>query len=241
MNKKIDQITINDKLNTALNAKVKELYRLLQDVAKGYKNIAFASSLGAEDMVLHHAIFQSQAKINIFSLDTGRLPNQTYELIDKVRNKYSQSIQIYFPDAQLIENYVTKNGINAFYNSLELRKECCKIRKVEPLKRALKDKDAWITGLRSAQSQTRDTLEIKAFDDTHQIDKINPLAEWSESEVWAYIKINDVPYNSLHDQFYPSIGCAPCTRAISPGEDIRAGRWWWENPENKECGLHIKD
>jgi len=139
------------------------------------------------------------------------------------------------------ENYVTKNGINAFYNSLELRKECCKIRKVEPLKRALKGKDAWITGLRSAQSQTRDTLEIKAFDDTHQIDKINPLAEWSESEVWAYIKINDVPYNSLHDQFYPSIGCAPCTRAISPGEDIRAGRWWWENPENKECGLHIKD
>jgi phosphoadenosine phosphosulfate reductase len=241
MSKKIDQININEKLNTALNAKVKELYTLLQDAAKGYKNIAFASSLGAEDMVLHDAIFQSQAKINIFSLDTGRLPNQTYELIDKVRNKYSQSIQIYFPDAQLIENYVVKNGINAFYNSLELRKECCKIRKVEPLKRALKGKDAWITGLRSAQSQTRDTLEIKAFDDTHQIDKINPLAEWSESEVWAYIKINDVPYNSLHDQFYPSIGCAPCTRAISPGEDIRAGRWWWENPENKECGLHIKD
>ena len=132
-------------------------------------------------------------------------------------------------------------GVNAFYESLELRKECCYIRKVEPLKRALKNRDAWITGMRASQSQTRLALKIQEHDSVHGIAKINPLTDWTDMEIWAYIKLHGLPYNSLHDEFYPSIGCAPCTRAVSLGEDIRAGRWWWENPEHKECGLHLKD
>ena len=161
-------------------------------------------------------------------------------MIQKVEEKYQFKIKLYFPNQEKVENYVNTNGINAFYNSLDLRKSCCGIRKVEPLNRALKDKKAWITGMRQEQSQTRQTLQEEEFDEAHQSQKLNPLSAWSELEIWAYIKHYEVPYNALHDQFYPSIGCAPCTRAISEGEDIRAGRWWWEDPQNKECGLHVK-
>ena len=152
--------------------------------------------------------------------------------------RYKVPLKIYFPDAARVEQYAAKNGVNGFYDSVELRMACCHMRKVEPLRRALSGKRAWITGMRREQAITRSNLEVVAFDADHGMQKFNPLLDWSNGEVWEYIKQHDVPYNKLHDQFYPSIGCAPCTRAVTPGEDIRSGRWWWENPESKECGLH---
>ena len=188
------------------------------------------------DLILAHAL-----PIEIFSLDTGRLPAETYDLIGEVERRYDTKLKIYFPDASAVETYVRANGINAFYDSVELRKACCHVRKIEPLRRALAGKKAWITGLRAAQSVTRAGLPLREFDEGNGLQKLNPLSEWTETEVWAYIRINDVPYNALHDRFYPSIGCAPCTRAIALGEDVRAGRWWWEDPASKECGLHVKN
>lgn len=238
--KHIDKIDIDDELIKIIDEKSKNVISLIQKNIEKYSSVAFANSLGAEDMVLIDLIQKNKLSVEAFSIDTGRLPPETYNLIQKVEDKYQFKIKLYFPDYQKIESYVNTNGINAFYNSVDLRKSCCAIRKVEPLNRALKDKKVWITGMRQEQSQTRFALKEEEFDETHQSQKLNPLSTWSELEVWAYIKINDVPYNTLHDQFYPSIGCAPCTRAISAGEDIRAGRWWWEDPQNKECGLHVK-
>lgn len=238
--KHIDKIDIDDELIKIIDEKSKNVISLIQKNIEKYSSVAFANSLGAEDMVLIDLIQKNKLSVEAFSIDTGRLPPETYNLIQKVEDKYQFKIKLYFPDHQKIESYVNKNGINAFYNSVDLRKSCCAIRKVEPLNRALKDKKVWITGMRQEQSQTRFALKEEEFDEVHQSQKLNPLSTWSELEVWAYIKINDVPYNTLHDQFYPSIGCAPCTRAISAGEDIRAGRWWWEDPQNKECGLHVK-
>lgn len=238
--KHIDKIDIDDELIKIIDEKSKNVISLIQKNIEKYSSVAFANSLGAEDMVLMDLIQKNKLSVEAFSIDTGRLPPETYNLIQKVEDKYQFKIKLYFPDHQKIESYVNTNGINAFYNSVDLRKSCCAIRKVEPLNRALKDKKVWITGMRQEQSQTRFALKEEEFDEVHQSQKLNPLSTWSELEVWAYIKINDVPYNTLHDQFYPSIGCAPCTRAISAGEDIRAGRWWWEDPQNKECGLHVK-
>jgi len=236
----IDKIDIDDELIKIIDEKSKNVILLIQKNIEKYSSVAFANSLGAEDMVLIDLIQKNKLSVEAFSIDTGRLPPETYNLIQKVEDKYQFKIKLYFPDHQKVESYVNTNGINAFYNSVDLRKSCCAIRKVEPLNRALKDKKVWITGMRQEQSQTRFALKEEEFDEAHQSQKLNPLSTWSELEVWAYIKINDVPYNTLHDQFYPSIGCAPCTRAISAGEDIRAGRWWWEDPQNKECGLHVK-
>ncbi len=202
--------------------------------------VTFANSFGAEDMVLTDLILRERLPIEIFSLDTGRLPAETYTLMGEVERHYGTKLKIFFPRTDAVEDYVRTQGINAFYDSVELRKQCCHIRKVEPLKRALAGKKAWITGLRAAQSTTRTGLATREFDAGNGLEKLNPLSDWSEAEVWAYIRINEVPYNALHDQFYPSIGCAPCTRAVAVGEDVRAGRWWWESPESKECGLHIK-
>ena len=238
--KHIDKIDIDDELIKIIDEKSKNVISLIQKNIEKYSSVAFANSLGAEDMVLIDLIQKNKLSVEAFSIDTGRLPPETYNLIQKVEDKYQFKIKLYFPDYQKIESYVNTNGINAFYNSVDLRKSCCAIRKVEPLNRALKDKKVWITGMRQEQSQTRFALKEEEFDEVHQSQKLNPLSTWSELEVWAYIKINDVPYNTLHDKFYPSIGCAPCTRAISAGEDIRAGRWWWEDPQNKECGLHVK-
>jgi phosphoadenosine phosphosulfate reductase len=238
--KHIDKIDINDALIKTINEKTKNVISLIQKNIEKYNSVTFANSLGAEDMVLVDLIQKHKLNVEIFSIDTGRLPSETYNLIQKVEDKYQFKIKLYFPNQENVEHYVNTYGINAFYNSLDLRKSCCAIRKVEPLNRALKDKKVWITGMRQEQSQTRLALKEEEFDEAHQSQKLNPLSTWSELEVWAYIKINDVPYNTLHDQFYPSIGCAPCTRAISAGEDIRAGRWWWEDPQNKECGLHVK-
>jgi phosphoadenosine phosphosulfate reductase len=202
--------------------------------------ITFANSMGAEDMVLTDLILREQLPIEIFSLDTGRLPTETYDLIADVERTYNTRLKLFFPQPAPVETYVRTHGINAFYESVELRKACCHMRKVEPLRRALDGKKAWITGMRAQQSATRAELPLRQFDEGNRLEKLNPLSDWTEQEVWAYIRIYQVPYNKLHDQFYPSIGCAPCTRAVAMGEDIRAGRWWWENPDSKECGLHVK-
>ena len=223
-----------------LQQKIEQVVELLTQAVRDFSPVAFANSMGAEDMVLTDLIAKHQLNIEMFSLDTGRLPQQTYDLMQTVRARYTTPLKIYFPEAAQVEEFVAKNGVNGFYESVELRKGCCYMRKVVPLRRALAGKRAWITGLRREQAVTRSGLEVSAFDADHGMQKFNPLLDWSNDQVWAYIKQNDVPYNKLHDQFYPSIGCAPCTRAVTPGEDIRAGRWWWENPENKECGLHVR-
>ncbi|HYS14934.1 MAG TPA: phosphoadenylyl-sulfate reductase [Burkholderiaceae bacterium] len=202
---------------------------------------AFSSSFGAEDMVVLDLIQRHALPISIFTLDTGRLPEETYALMQQVEERYGRCVTTFFPDAQGVQRLVAANGINGFYESVDKRKACCAVRKLEPLGRALAGKRAWVTGLRAQQSVTRAELALRETDAERGLEKFNPLADWSEADVWAYIRANDVPYNALHDRFYPSIGCAPCTRAITPGEDLRAGRWWWEQPENKECGLHIQD
>ena len=213
----------------------------LERIASEFSPAVFASSLAAEDMVLTDLILKAQLPIAIFSLETGRLHPETLAVLDAVKAKYGYDVELYRPQPEAVDAYVAQNGRDAFYNSIEMRRECCRIRKVEPLGRALAGKKAWITGQRRAQSSTRSDLSIQEDDLAHGMFKFNPLADWSEEDVWNYIRANDVPYNALHDQGFPSIGCAPCTRAIEPGEDIRAGRWWWENPESKECGLHIVD
>lgn len=213
----------------------------LERVAADFSPAVFASSLALEDMVLTDLILRAGLPIGIFSLDTGRLHPETLAVLDAVKATYGHEIAVFRPDPAAVEAYVSAKGLNAFYDSVELRRECCHIRKVEPLGRALAGKRSWITGQRRAQSATRAELAVQEDDPTHGMVKFNPLADWSEEDVWNYIRNNNVPYNVLHDQGYPSIGCAPCTRAIQPGEDIRAGRWWWENPESKECGLHVVD
>lgn len=231
---------LNDALVASVNSKTAAVLELLRSASEELKAITFANSFGAEDMVLTDIILRNQIGIEIFSLDTGRLPVETYDLIGETEKHYNTKLNVYFPQAATVEFYVKTNGINAFYESIDLRKSCCHMRKVEPLQRALKDKDAWVTGMRAAQATTRTSLPTREFDEGNKLEKFNPLSDWTEQEVWAYIRMHDVPYNKLHDQFYPSIGCAPCTRAIAMGEDIRAGRWWWEDPLNKECGLHVK-
>ncbi len=202
------------------------------------KRLVFASSLGEEDQVITHMISLAAPGIGIFTLDTGRLFPEIYELIAKTQKRYPMPFQVYFPDAKAVEAMVKSKGINLFYESVENRKLCCGIRKVEPLKRALKSVDAWISGLRRDQSVTRNDVKIFEWDAANEKIKIQPLADWTLEEVHHYIAANKVDVNPLHAKGFVSIGCAPCTRAIKPGEDIRAGRWWWEQPEQKECGLH---
>ena len=213
----------------------------LERIASDFTPAVFASSLAAEDMVLADLILRAKLPIRIFTLETGRLHKETLGMLDRVREVYGYAIEPYRPDPAAVDAYVQQNGLNAFYDSVEMRKECCRIRKVDPLNRALAGQRAWITGQRRAQSATRVELNVQEDDAAHGMAKFNPLADWSEEDVWHYIRSNAVPYNPLHDRGYPSIGCEPCTRAIQPGEDVRAGRWWWENPESKECGLHVVD
>ena len=222
----------------SLGRRVAEAVDALRQIAVRHAPAVLASSFGAEDMVLIDLIARENLPIRIFTLDTGRLPEETHALIDRVRRRYGLPIDIYAPDTRRLQAFVRENGVNAFYDGVELRKACCAVRKTEPLQRALVAKGAWITGLRRAQSVTRTAVALEEFDTVHSLPKFNPLAEWSETDVWSYLRGHDVPYNALHDRGYASIGCAPCTRAIQPGEDVRAGRWWWEAPEHKECGLH---
>lgn len=202
--------------------------------------VAFSTSLGVEDQVITHMIAGIDKTAGIFTLDTGRIFPETYDLMDVTAKKYDLTIQVMFPDASKVEEMVNSKGINLFYESIENRKLCCNIRKIEPLKRAFKGLDAWICGLRRQQSVTRKNLQLVEWDEVNGLIKVNPLIDWTEEQVWDFIKLNNVPYNKLHDIGFPSIGCQPCTRAILPGEDVRAGRWWWENPETRECGLHKK-
>jgi phosphoadenosine phosphosulfate reductase len=204
-----------------------------------HPQITLACSFGLEDVALIDILTKLHKAPRVFCLDTGRLHQETYDVMDQVRSKYGIQIEIFFPNQQAVEKMVRAKGANLFYHSIENRHECCGIRKVEPLGRALTGMKAWITGLRKTQSVTRANMPRIEVDLPHGgIVKLNPLIDWTEQQVLSYVKQNEVPYNRLHDQGFPSIGCAPCTRAIKPGEDIRAGRWWWENPDSKECGLH---
>lgn len=200
--------------------------------------VALGSSLGAEDQVLTEMIAKIDSTTKIFTLDTGRVFPETYQTLHETNEKYGINIEVYFPNSEMVERMVNEKGINLFYNGVGERKMCCQVRKIEPLKRAMMDVDVWVTGIRREQSITRVLTEIVELDPINGKIKINPLLEWSEKDLWDYIKDNEVPYNKLHDKGFPSIGCEPCTRAIKEGEDVRAGRWWWEAPEHKECGLH---
>jgi len=211
---------------------------LLRHVAARHAPAVLASSFGAEDMVLTDLIARHQLPIGVFTLDTGRLPEETHALIERTREHYGIAVAVHVPDARELEQFVGEHGSNPFYRSVELRQRCCAIRKTAPLARALAGQGAWITGLRRGQSVTRADVEVESFDPQHGLPKFNPLADWSEDDVWRYLRRFAVPVNALHARGYPSIGCAPCTRAVGPGEDVRAGRWWWEAPEHKECGLH---
>lgn len=222
-----------------LERKVADLERVLARVALEHAPAALASSLSAEDMVITDAILRRKLDIEIFTLDTERLHADTFNVIAAIRERYGYDVRVFRPDPAAVAEYVAKFGRDAFYESVDLRKRCCHIRKVEPLERALDGKEAWITGQRRAQAATRAGLERQEYDAAHGIVKFNPLTDWSEEEVWETIRHLGVPYNALHDQGYRSIGCAPCTRPTVAGEDVRAGRWWWEIKEVQECGLHV--
>lgn len=231
------KLQIEKLLEKAKGQSAQDIIRLAVD-AFGPR-LTFASSLGEEDQVITDMIAGMAQGISVFTLDAGRLHQETYDLLAKTQSKYPQlTFKIYFPNTKAVEEMVKANGVNLFYESVENRKLCCGVRKVEPLRRALANVDAWMTGLRRDQSVTRSSTEAFEWDDANQKVKINPLVDWTLLQVRDYIKKNNVDVNPLHAQGFVSIGCAPCTRAIKPGEDIRAGRWWWEQPEQKECGLH---
>lgn len=229
-------LALVEKLNTILPSNPEEsIVSLVNEIGEG---ICFSTSLGWEDQVLSHIIFVQNLDIEVFTLDTGRLFNETYSVLNSTIGRYNKHVKVYYPEAISLEAYVNAKGVNGFYESAESRKECCNIRKVQPLKRALKGKKVWITGLRAEQSGTRNNMEMVEFDELNNIIKFHPLLHWTLDEVKKYIKKHNIPYNPLHDKGFVSIGCAPCTRAINPGDDFRAGRWWWENNSKKECGLH---
>jgi phosphoadenosine phosphosulfate reductase len=205
------------------------------------KRLAFSTSLGAEDQVVMDMLSKTKIPVKVFTLDTGRLFPETYDIIDKTSQHYGNPIEIFFPDRENIENMVKSKGVNLFYESPENRKLCCYYRKIEPLSRALAGMDAWITGIRKDQTLSRFETKLVEWDEGNGLIKINPLFNWTEKMVWDYIRQYNVPYNSLHDKGFPSIGCQPCTRAVKPGDDPRSGRWWWEDQGPKECGLHVKE
>lgn len=207
----------------------------------GADRVAIASSLSAEDQVLAEAASGLDPRPAIFTLDTGRLFPEAYDLVESTRARYGLPLEVLFPDRAEVEAMVAEHGVNLFRRSAELRKHCCRVRKVHPLRRRLDSLSAWVTGLRREQAATRSDLAIVERDEAHRLVKLNPLWDWSEEDVWDRVRALGIPYNPLHDQGFPSIGCAPCTRAVAPGEDVRAGRWWWEQPELRECGLHTRD
>lgn len=205
------------------------------------RRAALSSSLSLEDQTVTQLMVAADKEdTRVFTLDTGRQFPETYELIDRTEMTYGIRIEVFFPDFQKVQEIVRKHGINLFYDSIELRHLCCGIRKIEPLKRALDGVEVWITGLRRSQSVTRTHMQMVEYDADDDVLKLNPLLLWSEQDVNDYVRANAIPYNKLHDQGFPSIGCQPCTRAVRPGEDVRAGRWWWEDPDKRECGLHAR-
>ncbi len=220
-----------------MGARIESALTLLREAA-GHAPAAFSSSFGAEDMVLLDLIRGHALPIQIFTLDTGRLPEATHALMQRVEERYGRCFTTYYPDAAGLARLVADDGANGFYQSVAARKRCCAVRKVEPLARALAGKAAWVSGLRADQSAERAGVAARAFDASYRLEKFNPLHDWSEADVWDAIRARQIPYNELHDRFYPSIGCAPCTRAVAVGEDARSGRWWWERGQTRECGLH---
>lgn len=224
----------------ALNAQLQPLTvaERMHLVLRQFPGVArFSSSLGLEDQVLTHIIATEKTHVQIFTIDTGRLFQETYDVLELTRKRYQIAVDVFFPQAQQVQAFVNQQGPNSFYNSVAQRKACCHIRKVEPLQRALRGAAVWITGLRATQSEARGSLPFVAWDEANQLLKFNPLLDWSLNQTEAFAREHRIPLNALHAKGFPSIGCAPCTRAVQPGEDIRAGRWWWEN-SHKECGLH---
>ena len=225
-------------MNLELEQKAAATRERLVAAVREHGKVVYSNSLGAEAMVLTDLIWSHVPEIDIFSIDTGRLPEETYELLEKLQRRYKRNIRVVYPDAQALEKLVLAQGVNGFYHSLDARLACCHVRKVEPFKRAIAGYSAWVTGVRHEQSATRAQALPVEWDAENKLHKISPLLEWTEEQIWQYIRARKLPYNSLHDRQYPSIGCSPCTRAIQPGENRRAGRWWWEQPESRECGLH---
>lgn len=218
--------------------KWQELLDTLAAISTRHPDAVFASSLAAEDMVLAHAIFHARLPIEVFTLDTGRLHPQTLAMVDRIAERYGVSLNVVRPEPDAVRAHVAQHGEFAFYDSVQLRKTCCDVRKVQPLRRTLAGRSAWLTGQHRDQAVTRAGLQEVEYDQTFGLQKYNPLASWTHEQIWAVIRSYDLPYNPLHDQGYPSIGCDPCTRAVRPGEHPRAGRWWWEQASSKECGLH---
>jgi phosphoadenosine phosphosulfate reductase len=225
-------------LTLELEGKAAAVRELLASGVQQFGKVVYANSLGAEAMVLTDIIWTHVPQIDIFSIDTGRLHEETYDLLEKLERRYKKRLRIVYPETQRIEKLISVQGVNGFYHSIEARQSCCATRKIEPFKRAISGYSAWVTGVRREQSAARALGQPIEWDASYNLQKISPLLDWSEEQVWQYIRARQIPYNSLHDKQFPSIGCAPCTRAILPGEDQRAGRWWWEQPESRECGLH---
>jgi phosphoadenosine phosphosulfate reductase len=230
-------MTVEQQLSPRLEALVRDTRALLEHAVHEYKDVVYSNSLGAEAMVLTDIIFTHVPAVDMFTLDTGRLHDETLALLDRIERRYQRRIQVLYPDTGLVEQYVRDNGINGFYLGTEERQSCCHIRKVEPFKRGIAGRKAWVTGVRREQSAERALGEAVSWDERYGLWKISPLLDWTEEDVWAYIKARNLPYNAMHDKGFPSIGCAPCTRAVEVGADPRSGRWWWENPDSRECGL----
>jgi len=224
-------------LSPELQRKVDATRALLARAVEDFGDIVYSNSLGAEAVVLTDIIWSSGLPIEIFSVDTGRLHEETYALLERLQRRYGKRIQLFYPEAARLEGYVRQNGVNGFYNGLAERQSCCGIRKVEPFRRAIAGRKAWITGVRREQSATRAQGLPIEWDTANSLYRVSPMLEWTHEDVWAYIRAHQLPYNPLHDRHFPSIGCAPCTRAVEPGQDSRAGRWWWENQDSRECGL----
>ena len=225
-------------LSKPLRERAENTIEQLKAALSEYKNVCYANSLGSESVVLTDLIWEAVPAIDIFSIDTGRLHPETYDLIERLQLRYGRSMRMYSPDATDLEEWVDKNGINGFRDGLNQRHGCCNIRKVQPFRRAVAGRGAWVTGIRRGQSASRALAASVEWDSEYGLHKVSPLLDWSEKEIWDYIRKKRLPYNSLHDCGFPSIGCAPCTRAVQPGDDARSGRWWWERSASRECGLH---
>ncbi|AMN45945.1 phosphoadenosine phosphosulfate reductase [Steroidobacter denitrificans] len=226
-----------EQLSSRLQALVQDTRVVLERAVHDYQDVVYSNSLGAEAMVLTDIICTYVPDIDMFTLDTGRLHDETLALLDRVERRYQRRIQVLYPQAEAVEQYVRDHGINGFYQGFNERQSCCNIRKIEPFKRGIAGRKAWVTGVRRGQSAERAQGEAISWDQRYDLWKVSPMLEWTEEDVWAYIRARNLPYNALHDKGFPSIGCAPCTRAVEPGADPRSGRWWWENPETRECGL----
>lgn len=225
-------------LPKALRERAEDSILRLRAAVGDYKNICYANSLGSESVVLTDLIWERVPEIEIFTIDTGRLFPETYDLLDRIQQRYGHALRVYYPDAGDLEDWVGKHGINGFRDGLAQRQSCCGLRKVGPFKRAVAGRGAWVTGIRRGQSASRALSPPVEWDSTYGLYKVSPLLDWSEKDIWDYIRKKRLPYNSLHDSGFPSIGCAPCTRAVQPGDDPRSGRWWWERADSRECGLH---